>query len=357
MQYTYDADILNIPDTHQSFSVIFGGIAAFVVCGVLIYKACKYGYAFATLEDPQYIHIKKIPAAIRSKNLYTSLVFSKSKHDNNKPRKIWFYKPISSEHIGHVYDLESATKEVYFGTLTVELFGKEYAAKIKFNVYDAGIVSRVIGDDATKVIDLFNFCLQKKSFPVAVQKQFLKVIILGIIFENRDMRLENLVVSLDHNNNPSCVYMIDQELSGSEALGKFRPMVDVLYRISNNPKQIINLLMDKTFKWNYAENRKNFEKSAFDLYAEALLSSITPQECLDVMDMISRQLAANDFSVCLGVKQKVLGKLAGYEYEYPSDTVKNTIIPTIDRAIGSVAENVKMTDKFLAQRASRLVLI
>lgn len=356
--YTSNVDFANMPGNYQPFSVVFGiGVAALAACSILIYKTCKYSYGLATREESRYIFIKQIPFAIRGKNLQTELVFSKSRSDNAKKNKIWFFKPIFCEHGDYIYNLKSATNEVYFGTLIVELLGNECTAKTKFNLYETGIVSRIPGDDATKVIDLFNFCVKKIYLPDEIQKHFIKVLILGIILENRDMRLENFVVALDGNNNPSFVYAIDHELCGAESHGHFKSLVDVLYEISINPKRIINLLMDKTFRWNYVTNVINFDKSVFDFYAETLLDSIDAPECIDVMDKIVMQLSDANFKICINTKQKILGKLAGQKYTYSSSDINKTISPTIDKAIKNVIKNVNIAKQFLELRhASRPTL-
>jgi hypothetical protein len=351
--YTYvDEDVAN-QNNYRSFAVAFGiGVVSLAACGVLIYKACRFSYAFLTQDDSRYAFIAKISPVIRGKNLHTQLVFSRS-NSGNQAKKIWFNKPIFFNSLGHNYDLKAAATEAFFGSLIVALLGKELAAKTKFNLYDAGVVSRIPGDDLTKVIDLFTFCMQKRVLPPQVQQHFMKVIILGVILGNRDMRLENLVVKLDHNNNPSFVYGIDHELGGSEPFEMFRPLVDVLYRISNNPKQIINLLMDKDYKWNYAANRKNFDKSVFDYYGGTLLGSITPQQCVAVMDTLSQQIAVDEFRICLAVRDKILAKLARHEYVYSGSSINSIIVPTIDDAIARVVENVKITRQFLEKIQTR----
>lgn len=351
MQY-YNEDFFNIQDNYQSIAAVFViSIVSLAACGTLIYKTCKINCGFVSRKKSRYKSLGDISLSLRGKNQYTKLVFSRSLRDDSKKDKIWFYKPVFfSNYTTCLYNLEAATREVYFGTLIAELLGKEFTAKTKFNLYDVGVISRVIGDDTTKVIDLFNFCVQQRTLPPEAQQHLLKVVILGIILGNRDLRLENLVVKLSQNDNADFVYAIDHEFGGSRPLQDFRTLIDVLDKIVINPKQIIHLLMDKTFKWNYVVNKLNFSQSVFDLYANTLLSSITAQACLDVMEEISRQLAANNFNICLNIKQKILSKLEGHEYAYPRSDIEATIIPTIDRSIESVFTNVKITKQFLESR-------
>jgi hypothetical protein len=103
--------------------------------------------------------------------------------------------------------------------------------------------------------------------------------------------------------------------------------------------------MDRTFRWNYVSNVINFDKSVFDFYAEALLGSITGQECIDIMDKIAIQLADANFKVCINTKQKILGKLADQKYTYSSSDINKTISPAIDRAVENITKNVNITCK------------
>jgi hypothetical protein len=303
----------------------------------------------------KYKKLKKIPDGKCGKNRELTQMYSLSRLDPNV-KKLWMYKPFFNENNDNKYELASATNEVYFGQLAVGLFGKTRAAKTKFNPELRGVISRILGDDDSNVMDLLDFCNASGSLAQETQKTLLATIIYSLIIEDRDLNLENLIIKSSKNAKDSVVYGIDHEFAGSIITPHRTMLSEIIIKLDKNPREIIHLLFDEKFNWNSFYRDDNLSNCELEEYSRRLLGTITHEEFINALQHIIEALAFDDFKICYEAKDKIYKALYQNRHIYSVVEIEETVVPRIDAAIATVKNNVVTVREFLDSKNVRSTL-
>lgn len=293
----------------------------------------------------RYTEFKKIPKEDCGKNTGITLMYSMSR---NKPdtKKLWISKPFFNMGGYNKYELPTATNEVFFGELAVALFGGR-TAKTKFNPQVRGVISRVLGDDDSKVTDLLNFCNTNKTLSQQAQQTLLATIIYGLIIEDRDLHLENLIIKFGCYTKDDIVYGIDHEFAVSSAIADRISFNDMVTGIDKNIRVIIRLLLDENFKWNVLPRTDKLSERDLEIFSQRFLGMLTNTEFINALQLIIEALAFDDFKICYDAKEKIYKALCQNKTIYSAEEIDNIVVPNIDAAIVVVKKNVAIAKQFI----------
>lgn len=308
-----------------------------------------------TYTPGRYTELKKLSEEDRGKNPEVTIMYSRSRQ-NNSVKKLWVHKPFFNEDHEKKYELPSATKEVLFGEIAVGLFGKTRAAKTKFSPELRGVISRILGDDESKVIDLCNFCNTDKTLPCEAQQTFLATIIYSLIIGDRDLNLENLIFKSSADVSNCVVYGIDREFAGSSEIKDRTSLEEAIIKIDKNPREIIRLLFDRNFNWNFYPRLDFFSEDEFENFFNRLLNSVTNEEFINALQCIVDAIAFDDFKICSDAKDKIYKELCQNRAIYSKDEIETVVVPNMDAAIDVVKNNVAIVKKTMAKLNEQRVI-
>lgn len=285
----------------------------------------------------------------RGKNTTATLVFSESRRDPFK-QKQWVRKsPYSRPQDSSKYDLADAAKDVLVSRIIAAIRGKHAAPKAKFTLMERGMVSRIIGDDFRRTKDLFRVTDTDSHASVltpAHKEELLYNLVLGIILENRDMRVENFIYS------PDSLYAIDFEYVAADPPPGGVTVAEILRKLHAEPNAFIKILMDRNFAWNLVKFQSSNDYT-MSWYQRCLLPTIiTSDKFVTLLRTITAQLAADDFKVCRDARENIRRKFSYQSGVYSTAEINDSILPTMDRTIARIKRNVAIVNTFLAWVAS-----
>jgi hypothetical protein len=298
----------------------------------------------------RYTELKKIPENERGKNPAVTIMYSMSRR-NEQVKKLWVQKPFFDDGDGNKYDICAATKEVFFGEIAAAVFGKERAAKTTFSPERRGVISRIVGDNCSNVMDLQTFCNTDEKLPPAAQQTLMATIIFGLIVGDRDINLENIIFRSSAVAEQNIVYGIDREFAASPETADKISLLEALIRLSENPQEITNLLLDKRYHWNFFSRTENFNDYEIKEFAQHLTSDLNSEEFKKVLLYIINSLANDDFKVCHDAKHKIYKALYQSRGLYSVDEIETIIVPNMDISIAAVKNNVTRVKRFIDDKS------
>lgn len=266
----------------------------------------------------------------------------KTKSKSGIHEKLWFEKSRS-----FTYTLGAAAKEVFFGQLATALLGKNSAPKTKFNLHKLAIISRVIGDDLTKISSLNKGMHYKVKLDSNSEDALLNILCFSMIIGDEDLSNENVIIK--YTQTPDW----DKIAKDTDHL----PQVEMVYGIDHEHAAKSYWLSAQRLNLEWLTNLFNHSEyirsTVFGSLDSQLLNNLTNAKLQGIFAQLADQISANEYSICSKIREDIYQDLTKPESIYSYVAVNCIIMPSIDAAIKTLKGNISLVKSALLKTRNK----